>query len=451
MKINQAHKNLLLFLQEKEKNDIPFNIDELLQATNWKKSTFKTYHNKGQLADFINDISVDNFEAYNTQTLSEVEFSKLLSQSKHRRGLGHNCKSKLSKALLKKSRDNMLLALELYNRPSLENRMDGFVMCFCTAWEQLLKAILIERDGEKSIFKKSKRNGGIKETISLRDCLSLLFKENNSIRKNIEKITFFRDQAVHLLMPEIQGIVSRVFQSGILNYSSKFEEFTEQSFLNSNHSGMISLVGDFKHPPLSALKTQYGNVANEILTLAEELIDEVDNINDIEYAIPLNIKLVFATDGDQGNIITLAKAEDGMQGLRKALIVEKPVDRERSHPYLEGTAITQLNRFLIEKYDTLVLQQSLVARSKTGELTVNQHCFRAMLEKTGFKNSNNKYHHKNNTPELHYYSQSFIEFLAHKITGGQDFLKKAKSDYRNNKKNLSTNDYYSSSIRLLII
>lgn len=34
----------------------------------------------------------------------------------------------------------MMLALELYNRPSLDNRLDAFVLCFCTAWEQLLKA-----------------------------------------------------------------------------------------------------------------------------------------------------------------------------------------------------------------------------------------------------------------------------------------------------------------------
>ncbi|MGK3503307.1 hypothetical protein, partial [Escherichia coli] len=28
-------------------------------------------------------------------------------------------------------------------------------------------------------------------------------------------------------MPEIQGIASRIFQSGVLNYSSYFEKFTE--------------------------------------------------------------------------------------------------------------------------------------------------------------------------------------------------------------------------------
>lgn len=97
------------------------------------------------MADFLSETSDGKYEASNCQLINEVEFAKLLSQSKHRRALGHNCQSKLAKALLSKSKDNMLLALELYNRPSLENRMDAFVMCFCTAWEQFLKSMIIEK------------------------------------------------------------------------------------------------------------------------------------------------------------------------------------------------------------------------------------------------------------------------------------------------------------------
>ncbi|WP_220782602.1 DUF3644 domain-containing protein, partial [Shewanella sairae] len=159
MKVSKSLSSLYELLREKELNGEKFGTEELLQSTGWKIATFRTYWNKGQLADFISEVADDEFEASNCQDISEVEFAKLLSQSKHRRGLGHNCKSKLAKALLSKSKDNMLLALELYNRPSLENRMDAFVMCFCTSWEQFLKATLIERDGEQSIFRKAGKKG----------------------------------------------------------------------------------------------------------------------------------------------------------------------------------------------------------------------------------------------------------------------------------------------------
>lgn len=430
MKINKSHERFLTFLQEKERTSKTFTKAELIDATGWKESTFKTYLNKGQLSDFLSEISSGVYEASSSLSLSLIEFSKKLSQSKHRRGLGHNCKSKLAKALLRKSRDNMLLALELYNRPSLENRMDGFVMCFCTAWEQLLKAVIIELNGEQAIFRKEKKNG-LKETISLRDSISIIYQPGDKVRANLEKIVFFRDQAVHLLMPEIQGIASRLFQSGVLNYSSKFEDFSEQPFLSTSHTGMISLVGDFKYPPVSVLQTNYGDVANEILSLAESLTEEVQDIDDIEFAIPLNVKLVFAKDGEDGQAITLAKAEDGMAGLKKALIVHKPIDREKSHPYLEGAAIKRVNQRLSEQYSPESLDKFLVARcKKSGKPILNQHCFRAMLDKIKVKNANNEYHHKNNNPELHYYSERLVDLLVEKIGNIQNFVANSKGCYK---------------------
>lgn len=173
MKVSKSLSSLLAFLRKKEAKQIEFNAEDILEATQWKPSTFSTYLNKGQLSDFISETRKGVFQAANCQYITDIEFAKLFSQSKHRRGLGHNCSSKLAKALLRKSKDNILLAIELYNRPSLENRMDVFVICFCTAWEQFLKALIIQNDGEHSIFKPSSRKG-IKETIPLRACI-----ENN--------------------------------------------------------------------------------------------------------------------------------------------------------------------------------------------------------------------------------------------------------------------------------
>jgi len=226
------------FLQGKQKQVKYFNKQDVIAATGWKLNTFKTYFGKGQITQFVTLIFVDNYEAINTLDIKFTEFKKRLSQSKHYQELGHKCKSNLAKALLKKSRDNMMLALKLYNRPSLENKLDGFVMLFSTSWEQLLKFIIIENDGENSIYKPTRKRG-FKETISLRDCLNKLFKDNDQVRKNIERIADWRDNAVHLLMPELQGLASRIFQSGVLNYSSQFEKFCETPFLNSQHSGML--------------------------------------------------------------------------------------------------------------------------------------------------------------------------------------------------------------------
>lgn len=432
MKISKSLSSLFLFLQEKEKNGVSFSLEEVLSATGWKATTFRTYWIKGQLADFISETHDGLYDASNCQNISEVEFSKLLSQSKNRRGLGHNCRSKLAKALLAKSKDNMLLALELYNRPSLENKMDAFSMCFCTAWEQFLKAALIERDGEKSIFRTKTK--GFKETISLRESLERYYPANSKIRKNIEQVAYFRDQAVHLLMPEIQGIISRVFQSGVLNYTSQFESFTEVSFINNSHTGMISLVGEFKSPPISIMKSTYGDIADDILELATSIENEVNQSNDIEFAIPLNVKLIFATDDAQGNTIALTRAEDGIEALRQALIIEKPTDREKTHPFLQKDAINEINSRLQDRYDEEILKKHLSHDKKTGTPLINKNCFDAVAFKNSWKSCNNKFHYKNANPELHYYSIELVEEFIKKIMEHCDYLINAKRSYNRARK-----------------
>lgn len=428
MKVATSHKNLLELLQKKEAQRKAISEDEILEASGWQRSTFITYLNKGQLSDFLNEVGKGYFEVSNSLGLSAQQFTQMLSQSKHRRGLGHNCKSRLAKALLRKSKDNMLLALELYNRPSLENRMDGFVLCFCTAWEQLLKAILIEQEGEESIFRKSRNIKGIRETISLRDCLEKLYKVEDFVRKNIERIVFYRDQAVHLLMPEVQGIMSRVFQSGVLNYSTRFQDFTEQPFISTTHSGMLSLVGDLKYPSIAALRSKYGEeIGNEVSSLIDELTEEARQADDIQFAIPLNVRLIFAKTDEQGNMITLARAEEGIEGLKKAIILEKPTDRAKTHPFKESAAINEINKRLYERYSNEVLEGKLVARNKqTKKPEINSHCFRSVVAKLKWKNSDNKYHYENKDPVIHYYSDFAVEEFIEKIMGIEGYLENAR-------------------------
>jgi hypothetical protein len=420
-----AQQRFFDFLILKQKQVKTFNKAEVIKATDWKPDTFKTYFGKGQITQFVIKVADDKYEAVNTLDITFVEFKKRLSQSKHYQELGHKCKSNLAKALLKKSRDNMMLALELYNRPSLENKLDGFVMLFSTSWEQLLKAMLIERDGEESIYRTATKKG-IRETISLRVSLDKLLKVNDKVRRNIETIADWRDKAVHLLMPELQGLASRIFQSGVLNYSAKFEEFTDSPFLHSQHSGMLSLVGDFKLPPALVLKTLYGDAANEILELAANVEREIEDSNDIEFAIPINVSLVYAKDGK--TIIANASGKtDDLQNLKNALIINKTVNPEESHPLTQANAIKEINRELFDKFDTNKLNRCLASKDKsTGNPTFNSNCFQACLHKLKWKKGNNEYHFYQSIANKHIFSPESVNEIIKRISENENFLKEAK-------------------------
>lgn len=427
----QTHKAFLSLLQTKESTGKPVSTREIISATGWKPITFTTYLNKGQLSSYLSQIGDELFAVSNTLTLDPLTFSRNLSQSKHRQDLGFNCKSGLAKALLKKSRDNMTLALELYNRPSLENRMDSFVFCFCAAWEQLLKAILIEKEGEGSVFRAKANAGGVRETISLRECLGRHYKVTSPVLRNIERIAYYRDQAVHLLMPEVQGVMSRIFQSGIMNFSKVFQDFAQQPFLQSSHAGMLSIVGDIGAPSNATILAKYGQeIGKELIGVLRSLARETEEENNIEFAIPLNVKLVFAIDDDEGNTITLSKAEAGMEGLANAIVVEKPVDRSKTHPFRATDAVKEINRRLKERYNEEELMACLKNSSVTSERTnINEFDFRSVASKLKWRNSNNKEHYLHKNPETHYYSDSALEMFIERVMSNRSYLDNARKSY----------------------
>lgn len=433
--MRNSQRALFELLSKSEKASQTVSKSDILTATGWKEATLRTYHDKGQLADYLAEINPGEYEVSRVAHLTPQEFARRLSQSKHRQGLGHNFKSRLAKALLRKSKDNMMLALELYNRPSLENRLDGFVLLFCVAWEQLLKAELIERDGEASIYKKSSKQVRRRETISLRDCLARVFSSHDKRQRNLERIVEFRDQAVHLLMPETQGVVSRLFQAGVLNYVTKFEELTKQKFLELYSTGLLTLVGELSTPTVVKLTSAYGEIGAEIFDLIQTTQNEISQENDWQFAVPIDVQVVFAKKGQGDELKLVANTDVGLEELRNAVIVNKPVDHNRTHPYKASDLILEINQRLRNQYDIQRLEQILPARDKkTGKPVFNTYCLQAILFKLKWKKSNNEFHYASTNPEYHKYSDAAVTKIIKQISLQPGYLKKAREDFSQSRK-----------------
>ena len=73
----------------------------------------------------------------------------------------------LIEKFIEKSQEAFIVGLELYNKPTLKYRVEGFSFFICNAWELLLKAHLIKELGEKSIYYPDKPN----RSISLENCI----------------------------------------------------------------------------------------------------------------------------------------------------------------------------------------------------------------------------------------------------------------------------------------
>lgn len=49
----------------------------------------------------------------------------------------------ISEKLVGKSKEAFVMAIEIYNKPSIKYRVEGFAFFICNAWELMLKAYMI--------------------------------------------------------------------------------------------------------------------------------------------------------------------------------------------------------------------------------------------------------------------------------------------------------------------
>ena len=105
--------------------------------------------------------------------------------------------------LVDKSIEAFILGLEIYNKPTIRYRIEGFSFFICNAWELMLKAELLNR-GESIYFTDSPDR-----TLSLENVLQRIYTNiYTRIRLNLEKIIELRNISTHY----IKGIINYICQ-----------------------------------------------------------------------------------------------------------------------------------------------------------------------------------------------------------------------------------------------
>ena len=129
--------------------------------------------------------------------------------------------NKTYRALLDKSIDSMLSAIEIYNKPNFNYREETFSVLAVNAWELLLKAYIlrankykvrslyilepvIKKDGTPSQRKKKAKLNrcGNPMSISILECLKILEERQvlpKNLKNNIESIIELRDNSIHFV------------------------------------------------------------------------------------------------------------------------------------------------------------------------------------------------------------------------------------------------------------
>lgn len=317
---------------------------------------------------------------------------------------------KLSNNLIQKSTDAFLLSLELYNKPTIRYRAESFSMLFSNAWELLLKAYLFEQAKGKrlSIFRRKRRKQK-RESISLDECLNRVFNNNNDpVKKNVEYISEIRNEASHLVIPELDPFFSRVFQAGINNYVKNLFAWFSVDINAKLNPGLVSLITDKDR--ISDVTLLKGKYPKEDFESIVGWIDRYNNLTKLGEQAALTIRHTVAIVKNPSKADYVISS--GQTGKAGAVIIEKTKSPDITHPYNRKTAIVQI--------------RSRIAR----DVKFTEYDFEAFVFVKGYKKTNNEYYYKGKFSGSGQYSEKFIDGFVQSITGDIKALDQWRSQYR---------------------
>ena len=242
--------------------------------------------------------------------------------------------------LIEKAKEAFVMAIEVYNRPSLKYRVEGFAFFICNAWELMLKAKILHDKGRDAIFYKD--NPG--RTKDLERCVAMVFTNNKDpLRRNLEDIIRLRNTSTHFIVQEHEQIYIDLFHSCVQNFDDKMAEFhgVNMGDVIPPHFLALSMTASpatperirAKYPPEIAEKFLFDKDAIE----AEEAIQA-----NRRYSIVVQTEVAVVRDPKKADF-KVSFAQEADKGMRTAKVFQDP---RNTHPYSVGKVVALVNRKL---------------------------------------------------------------------------------------------------------
>lgn len=156
--------------------------------------------------------------------------------------------------LIEKAQEAFALAIEIYNKPTIQYRVEGFSFFICNAWELMLKAHMMSKFGADSIYYKNHPT----RTITLENCLKKIFtNEKTPLRRNLEKIVELRNTSTHFITEEYEMVYIPLFQACVLNFVEKMQEFHNVDMTEIIPQNFLTLAVSMKALDESVIRAKY--------------------------------------------------------------------------------------------------------------------------------------------------------------------------------------------------
>jgi Protein of unknown function (DUF3644). len=315
----------------------------------------------------------------------------------------------LANQLVDKSIEAFVMGLEIYNKPTIKYRVEGFSFFICNAWELMLKAELLNQG--KSIYFKDKPD----RTISLEKATKLIYPDKNTrIRLNLEKIIELRNISTHFITEDYEVKYAPLFQACVLNFTNELIRFHNKDITEHIPQNFLTIHANYEPLSNEEIKLKYpSEVAQKFIQQANKIDVLNKEYNSEKFAINIAQKLYITKDRKKADFSVKIDRDSE----NHVAIVKELKDPSDTHKYSYNNIITAVNERLKKR--------NIQLGYKSG---FNSYVLSLFIEFYNIK-SDSKYAYKHciGKQTSYTYSQQLVEFIVSQIKKDpNDFVESLK-------------------------
>ena len=303
--------------------------------------------------------------------------------------------------ILEKSKEAFIMAIEIYNKPTLKYRLEGFSFFICNAWELMLKAYLIERDGEDAIYYHDKPN----RTISLENCIQKVFtNEKSPLRKNLDKVIELRNTSTHFITEEYESVYTPLLQACVFNFVEKMMDFHNVDMTQIIPENFITLSVRINALDETEIRGKYTKQIAEKLISVRDDIEPMVEENNSSFAIKVEHYHYLTKDKNEATEVYRID-NTASEGVR---IIKELKNPNNTHKYNAKACIKELNKRIV--------RDNIPLKFRGKDAVINNFHFRNFTAYFGIKeNEKLCFVYQISKQPQYSYSQQAIDFIYDQI------------------------------------
>ncbi len=308
----------------------------------------------------------------------------------------------LSKRLVNKSVEAFVMGIEIYNKPTIHYRIEGFSFFIINAWELMLKAELLNRN--ESIYFKDDPD----RTLSVNNVVNKIYSDKNTrIRINLEKIIDLRNISTHYITEDYEIKYAPLFQACVLNFIKELKKFHDIDITDYIPQNFLTLSASYSPLTNEQIKLKYSpEIAEKLIKQSNEVDVLTKEYDSDKFAIDIKQNLYITKKRDKADF----EVKINNSSENEVAIVKDYKDPSDTHKYSYKTVITAVNTRLDKKHIKLGYQKGF-----------NTYVLNLFIDFYNIKqNKKYAYEHVIGNQHTFTYSQQLVDFIIAEIKKAPD-------------------------------